>query len=350
MISRPSPLRYAAVVLRRACLALVLCAMACSGAPKSPIVAAAPRDPLAGPRRISIGYSLRGRNFPLPIAKVTVGGVQTLALIDTGANSHIVTGWLAKKAKLKTVSMGDVGVDHVGHSLETRRAPHPHIVIDGWGELVDTETLVTDVPDAITNLGIGMFVSAQQLATHDTPIILDLQERELRESTGAPDVAEAIRGLAKLTAKPVRACIDDDSAVPSRAFVVSGRIDGNAAELLLDTGSTRTDLLAVTPAGQALLPKTRPNNEPVVAASGLVTSGTVRGALVEIGDVHRTIDVDVLAGKLDPSCTRDGVLGMDVLSACVLVFQTNDVQVYCRETPGIGAPALAPAETTKKPD
>ncbi len=337
-------------VSRRACLALIFLGMsagACGGAPKSPIVAAAPRDVHAGPRRISIGYSLRGRNFPLPIAKVTVGGVQTLALIDTGANSHIVTGWLAKKAKLKTVSMGDVGVDHVGHSLETRRAPHPHIVIDGWGELIDAETLVTDVPDAITNLGIGMFVSAQQLATHDTPVIFDLAERELRESTGPADIAEATHGLAKLTAKPARACIDDDSAVPSRAFVVSGRIDGNAADLLLDTGSTRTDLLAVTTAGQALWPKTRPNNEPVVAASGLVTSGTVRGALVEVGDVHRTVDIDVLPGKLDPSCTRDGVLGMDVLAACVLVFETNDVQVYCRETPGIGAPAEA---HSKKPN
>jgi hypothetical protein len=333
MLSGPSPLRYAASVLRPVCLTLMALVMACGGAPKSPMVAAAPHDARPGPRRIPILYSLRGRNFPLPIAKVTVGGIPTLALVDTGANSHIITGWLARKAKLLTASMGDVGVDHVGHSLDTRRAPHPNIVIEGWGELTDAETLVTDVPDAITNLGIGMFLSAQQLATSDTPVILDLQERELRESTGDADIADTVRGLAKLTTKPAKACIDDDSAVPSRAFVVSGRIDGNPADLLLDTGATRTDLLGITGAGKALLPKTRPNNEPVVAASGMVTSGTVRSALVDVGDVHRTVDVDVLEGKLDPFCPRDGVLAMDVLASCALVFEPKNVQVYCKDTP-----------------
>lgn len=343
-------LRYAPSVLRKGVLVALVLAVGCGGAAKGPVVAAAPHEAAHTPRRIPLAYSLRGRNFPLPIAKVTVGGVPSLALVDTGANSHVIAGWLARKAKLSTASMGDVGVDHAGHSIDTRRAPHPSIVVEGWGELADAETLVTDVPDAIARLGIGLFLSPQQLASPGTPVVFDLQERELRESAGDDDLEETVRGLVKLTTKPARGCIDDDSAVPSRAYVVSAQINGLAAELLLDTGAARTDLLVLSSAGKALLPKSEPNKEPIYAASGAVTSRTSRAALVEVGDVHRTVDVDLLPGKLDPFCPRDGVLAMDVLASCALVFETNDVRVFCKEVPGLGTTAepAKPPEPAKK--
>ena len=323
-------------------LAVALALGACGGAPAKGSVAAAPHEPARAPRHVPIVYSLRGRNFPLPIAKVTVAGVPTLALVDTGANSHVIAGWLARKAKLVTAAMGDVGVDHAGHSIETRRAQHPALVLDGWGDLGDAETLVTDVPDAIAKLGIGVFLSPQQLASLGTPVVLDLQERELRESAGPDDLEATTRGLTRLTTRPARGCIDDESAVPSRAYVVSARIEGLAAELLLDTGAARTDLLALSTAGRALGPKSEPNKEPIYAASGAVTSRTARAALVEVGDVKRTLDVDLLPGKLDPFCPRDGVLAMDVLGSCTLVFETNDVHVFCKEPPKLDGTAPAP--------
>ncbi len=281
-------------------------------------------------------YSVRGRDFPLPIAKVTVGGVASLALVDTGANSHIIAGWLARKAKLDTASMGDTGVDHAGRAIDTHRAPHPAIVVDGWGAFPDEETLVTNLPEIFTELGIGLFLSPQQLATSDVPIILDLQERELRESGGKDDVAETERGLIRLTTTPARACIDDESDMHSRAYVVNGQINGLATALLLDTGAPHTDLLQVSDAGKALLPKSAVSKEPMYAASGKITPRTVKAALIEVGDVHHTADVDLLPGKLDPFCPRDGVLAMDVLASCALVFETSDVQVFCKEVPELG--------------
>ena len=312
---------------------LVLLALAaCGGAPVHPkgSVAAATKAP-HGPRRMAIQYSLPGHDtFALPVVHVTVGGEPTWALVDTGANTHMLAGWLARKAKITVVSMGDTGTDHTNRSIEIHRAPHPSIVVDGWGEMPDEEVLVTDVPEAIARLGIGMFLSPQQLATQATPVIFDLQERELRESSGDLDIARTTKGLTKLTAKPARACIDDESSMHGRTFVVPTSVDGLDAELLLDTGSPQTDLLQVSAPGKALLPKSQPSHQQMYAISGKVTPRTVKEASIEAGDVHRTVDLDLIPGKLDDFCPRDGVLAMDVLASCTLVIETRDVKVYCK--------------------
>ena len=53
--------------------------------------------------------------------------------------------------------------------------------IEGWGELPDEPMLVTDVPDAVTRLGIGAFLSPQQLASDDFAVVLDFQKSEMRQ-------------------------------------------------------------------------------------------------------------------------------------------------------------------------
>ena len=77
------------------------------------------------PRRVDLEFAINSKPFPLPVVHGTVAGVPTLFLVDTGANAHILSGFVARKAQLTTRAFGDTGVDHAGHSIETRRAPHP---------------------------------------------------------------------------------------------------------------------------------------------------------------------------------------------------------------------------------
>src|SRR5438132_2527545 len=91
-------------------------AFGCGGPPPSPPRAVAasppahpsppPPAPRAAPepaehpspraRRATLRYELKGRKFPLPLVRGTVAGIPTWMLVDTGANSHVVAGWLAR--------------------------------------------------------------------------------------------------------------------------------------------------------------------------------------------------------------------------------------------------------------
>jgi hypothetical protein len=67
----------------------------------------------------------------------------------------------------------------------------------------------------------------------------------------------------------------------------------------------------------------------VYAASGKVTPRTVKGAQMRIGAVEVTRDVDLIPGKEDDFCPRDGVLAMDVLKKCVIVIDRRTVSGLC---------------------
>ncbi len=129
------------------------------------------------PRHVDLEFSINSKPFPLPIVHGTVAGVPTLFLVDTGANAHILSGYIARKAQLTTRAFGDTGADHAGHAIETRRAPHPQVHIDNWGDLPDEPMLVTDVPEAVSRLGIGGFISPQQLTSDEVSIVLDFKSR-----------------------------------------------------------------------------------------------------------------------------------------------------------------------------
>lgn len=330
--------------MRAACAASsVLAALAgCDGtpAPASPEgtrVAPAPSGsgaaPAAGPRLARLQFEVSGRQFQLPVVTGSVGGVRTLLLVDTGASANMVTGWLARRAKLPLSSHGDTGRDHVGRAVTTARTPKPSLVVDGWGPLPERETLVIEVPEALERLGIGAFLSPQRLDA--AAVVLDLPRGELREGRDLGDEKGALAEWASLSRPEARGlpegrvCLDRASLVGGVAFVLPATLragaapgadaPGNAAELLVDTGAQRTDLLTTSAAGRALAPASEAG-ESVFAASGKITTRRLRGVDLEVGDVRARLDVELLPGAAESACPRDGVLGMDVLRRCVLVF------------------------------
>jgi hypothetical protein len=306
---------------------LVLVA-ACGGTSGKARVAQNASVPADGdPHHVDLEFALGNKPFPLPIVHGTVAGVPTLILVDTGANAHIISSWLARKAQLTTKGFGDVGVDHTGHAIETRRAPHPQVHIDNWGDLPDEPMLVTDVPEAVTRLGIGAFLSPQQLTSDDFSIVLDFQKSEMRQMRRG-DTLDSTAGSA-LALDPPRQCFDKDSPLQGLAYVLRGKIEGQDADLMLDTGAHHSDLLASSKPGKALLPKSEPSKESVYAASGKVTPRTVRGAQLHVGAVEVVRDIDLIPGKEDDFCPRDGVLAMDVLKKCVVVMDRRTVSGLC---------------------
>ena len=320
----------------RAALAVALLASAACGPAQGPVSPSAPAVVSAEPaaaehvkRHVKLRFELGGRAFPLPVVHGTVSGEPTWMLVDTGANSHVVAGWLARKAHLETRNLGDVGTDHTGRAIVTSRVDHPKVLVDEWGAFPDGPILVTEVPEAVARLGIGAFISPQALAAADGAIVLDLRNAEMREEDGGhPQALLGARG-AEVFGTTAHTCADDDSPIKGLAFVIPATVEGTRAALLLDTGAHHTDLLSSTPIGKRFLPRSVPNREQVYAASGKIVTRTVRAAKVTLGEYAVVTDVDLIPGESDPSCPRDGVLAMDILRSCVIVLERAKAYGRC---------------------
>ena len=298
-------------------------------ASSAPVVAV--KAPGRPPRIAVLKFELKGRFFPLPLVYGTIGGESAWMLVDTGANSHVIARWLAKKAKLTMKPLGDVGTDHTGRAVTTYSVEHPSVVIESWGALDDGPMLVTDVPDPIEKLGIGAFISPQWLGAEGEAVVMDMVAKTM-STAPFDDAIRAIDGRGKaLVPTGGRICEDTGSAIKGLAFVIPATIDGNNVELLLDTGAHRTDLLTTAKVGQRLAPRSVPSQEQMYAASGLVRTRLVRGTNVKVGDFSITADIDLIPGVADPVCPRDGVVSMDVLKSCVLVLGRKQMMGRCGE-------------------
>ena len=64
-------------------------------------------------------------------------------------------------------------------------------------------------------------------------------------------------------------------------------------------------------------------------ASGKISARKLKGAHITTGNFAVTTDVDLIQGAADSSCPRDGVLAMDVLRSCALVFGRSKIFGRC---------------------
>src|SRR5688572_14862474 len=152
----------------------------------------------------------------------TIAGQPANMLVDTGANSHVIAGWFARKHGLPMKKLGDIGTDHVGRTIATYRIDKPDMAIEDWGKLSVSTVLATEVPEVIERLGIGAFISPQRLVEEGDSVLLDLTKGELRSAwwdeafpelpeLGAPFVWGADQG---------HACEENEGPVKGLAFVV----------------------------------------------------------------------------------------------------------------------------------
>ena len=286
------------------------------------------------PRLAKLKYEIRGRPFPLPLLTGTIGGQPVLMLVDTGANSHVIAGWLARKLGLSMKKLGDVGTDHVGKSIATFRVQKPDLAIDDWGTLVPTPVLATDVPDVIEKLGIGAFISPQRLVEEGDAVLLDLLKGELRPARWDEAHYElSAWGASLVLPEQGRACEENEGPIKGLAFVVPATVETQRVELLVDTGAQHSDVFTTSPAGQRLAAQSTVNKEPMYTASGKISARKLKGARVTAGSFSVLTDVDLIGGAGDSSCPRDGVLAMDVLRSCALLLGRSKIYARCVALP-----------------
>ena len=285
-------------------------------------------------RHAKLKYEIRRRPFPLPLVTGTIAGQPALMLVDTGANSHVIAGWLARKLGLKMKKLGDVGTDHVGKSIPTFRVEKPDLAIDEWGPLAASPVLATDVPEAIEKLGIGAFISPQRLVEEGDAVVLDLLKGELRAAIWdeAHYDLSAI-GVPLVLGDQGRACEENEGPIKGLTFVVPATIESQRVDLLVDTGAQNSDIFSSSTAGQRLASQSVVNEEPLYTASGKISARVLKAARVTAGAYSIITDVDVIAGAGYASCPRDGVVAMDVLRSCALLLGRNKIYARCSPEP-----------------
>lgn len=281
-------------------------------------------------KRALIRYDIRGRPFPLPVVTGRIAGQPVLMLVDTGANSHVVAGWLARKLGLPMKKLGDIGTDHVGKSIAAYRLDKVEISIDDWGKLGTTTLLATEVPAVIEKLGIGAFISPQRLDEEGDSVVLDLAKGELRSAWWDESVREmSAQGARLFEAGEGRVCEDAEGPIRGLAYVMPSTVESQKVQLLVDTGAQHSDVFIASAAGQKLLPQSTQNKEAMYTASGPISARKLAGAHVTTGSYAVTADVDLIQGAADASCPRDGVLAMDVLRACSLLLGRSKIYGRC---------------------
>jgi predicted aspartyl protease len=281
-------------------------------------------------RRASLRYEIRGRPFPLPVVSGTIAGHPVLMLLDTGANSHVIAGWFARKLAVPMKKLGDIGTDHVGKAISTYRIEKLDIAIDEWGKLSTTTVLATEVPDVIEKLGIAAFISPQHLEEEGDAVVVDLAKAELRSAWWDQAHAElADTGAILVEPEHASTCQENDGPVKGLAFVVPAVVDTHKVHLLVDTGAQHSDVFVSTAAGQKLVGQSLANKEPMYTASGKVSGRKLTSAHVSAGTFAITTDVDLIQGNADASCPRDGVLAMDVLRSCTLLLGRSKMLGRC---------------------
>ena len=308
MVLSRSPCSSAAAA--RACAQRWLRAAGAAARPRwsrPPCAGAAPRrrcgpEPPPGPRRVALQFELNGRKFPLPLVHGTVAGEPVWMLVDTGANSHVIASWVARKVGLSMRALGDVGSDHTGRAVSAYTVEHPAVTIDDWGPLADGPMLVTDVPEPIERIGIGAFVSPQWLAGRGTALVLDLPRGDAHGALGRRRRRRWTRGRARRSRRGAPGSVATTRA-PSRVSrsCCAASVDGHGVDLLLDTGAHRTDLLTTSAAGAAAGGAAR---RPAASRCTPPRASSRRASCARrrsrIGDWSLTSDIDLVPGVADP--------------------------------------------------
>jgi predicted aspartyl protease len=316
------------------CILLTCGACAGSATPPQPLpqphtrLAAAVPAPAPRPRA-TIVYEAAGQPSPLPLVKGTLGGKPILLLVDTGADSHFIAGHVARKYGIKTKKLREVSTDHVGRTVQTALIEKPALALDEWGDLGLEAVLTIEMPHFIEALGIGGVVSPQRLVAEAGAIVLDLAKGELR-SASWEKAKNDLTGTVLVDDGQAKACEENDGPVKNLSFVVPAMIETQRVKLLIDTGAHYSDVFAGSAAGQKLAPQSVVTKDGTYTASGRFSARKVKGARVSAGGFAVTTDVNLVPGAAEPSCPCDGVLAMDFLRACTLVFGGTHVVARCK--------------------
>jgi len=256
--------------------------------------------------RVPITFDAADRATHAPLVVGSVGGVDTLLVLDTGSDVHILTKELVDRLGLD-VEEGEEGVDHSGATMPSWS------VADAPLELGDAELTLRDVvsipaPAPFASGGIGGGLSPQHL--HPTAVtVVDLAVDELLLVEGDDEDVEA--WLVERTPSLTTLSLERN---PTFTTVVVPAAVRPFAEIpmLLNTGGKQTEF------SSAAVPGIGDGREERLGGgvSGADVLGSAAGAqtLVIAGHEVPIAQLAVRESMPDPQ----GMVGMDVLRGTVL--------------------------------
>ncbi len=264
-----------------------------------------------------------------PIVEGTLAGVPALFVLDTGAGTHTLASWLARKARLTTRPTELKARDAAGRSLDLSMVHGVKVSISGLGAFTLEDAIVAEFPAFFEDEGIGGALSPQLLAPVGKAILLDMpaSRARLEDAAVAERVARALpRSLAE---RGVQGCSDLAAPLANFLFQVPTLVDGADLLLTIDTGAGRTGVHAASAAGAKLEPRAVPR-QGAAALGGPHEASSVPGVIVKSGAAEATLDVDLVPAKGGGStCRADGHLGMDLLKRCVLAVSRSGFAGGC---------------------
>jgi hypothetical protein len=116
----------------------------------------------------------------------TVGGVRTQMMVDTGANTHVITAWLARKAGLDALGGTVERITQDARSRARRSTAHSN----RDGKRCAAARAVAEVPDTLEKLGIGGLF--RRSSSRPRMASFDLERAEMR--TAVKDDLPKIEG------------------------------------------------------------------------------------------------------------------------------------------------------------
>ena len=274
--------------------------------------------PPAKPADLPIFFDTR-EDIEQPIVSVRMFGRTLKMLLDTGS-ARTILGPKAAGIPLDVVQAGHIqGTDCNGRPIVGVWAPLDLRLPKGWPTL-GNQFLVSDWIDRMNqdlfiDPGAPHFdgvISPMTLAAKDRVVVMDFTERSL--SVGTWDDAQR-----RLAAADRALTSSFGSITSARELIVPAVVQGRRTWFLLDTGFGRSMLYV--PRDLELLP--------------MLSRHSRLTATVEVGEVTSKLSL-ALFEKIEPLWPEgapapfEGILGMDVLRACIMAFDDSRFLVRCR--------------------
>jgi hypothetical protein len=259
--------------------------------------------------------------FAVPVVRATLAGHPTYLVVDSGANTHFLGAALVRDAGLHAERAG-TATDAADRPESLDALAHPALSLEGWGPLALDVVGVVDFPEAFARVGIGGVISPQLLAPRGEVVLLDLPGARLRGMTLPDAIARLGDDAPSLTGSWVRACSSAANDVDNVVFIAPASVSGRDATLVLDTGASGSSVLSTSSAGASLAPLSAPSPFATFGVGTQLATRIVRDGRVHVGEVDAasTIVITQTAATPGEVCPHDGLIGMDVLHRCVLVF------------------------------
>jgi predicted aspartyl protease len=258
-----------------------------------------------------------------------LAGVPTLFVLDTGAGTHTLAFWLAKKAGLNRRQTELKARDGAGRTLDVNLVHRVQVAIPGLGAFTLEDAIVAEFPPFFEEEGIGGALSPQLLAPRGRAVVLDMpaSRARLEDAAGAKRAARSLPQ--SLAANGIAGCADLAAPLANFLFQVPVVVEGEDLLLTLDTGAGRTGIHEASAAGPKLKPRAVPRKG-AASLGGVHEASSVQGVLVKAGTAEAMVEVDLVPAGRSRTCRADGLLGMDVLKQCVLVVSRSDFAGGCR--------------------